>query len=537
MAAEAMQAKRVLIAVVLALTACSGAGTHPPERGTRLTIGQGREFNSLMALGNNGFTTEELIGLTGSWLVTLDPHGYAPDAATAVPTRANGGISRDGRTVTYHLRHGMRWQDGVPLTARDVLFTQKVMMDPHTLAPYRDGFDNVRAISAPDPETVVVKLAHPDRLFVMNWLGPEAPTAILPEHVLAHEPDLQKSAFAALPLASGPYRIVRWQHGDRATFEANPMWYGAPPPIKTIVVRFIPEATTRLTELRTHEIDAELATSAQTAAQARAITGVRVTTDPAPEFEHIVFNLHAPIVSERAVRRAIAEAIDTQSIARTISHGLLTGRDGARGLYLWTYDPHAGYPVYDPRAAAARLDAAGWHLASDGIRRDANGRRLAFPIAIRADRADDATAAVDVQNELRAIGIDLTIKTYSAPLFTANDSFIRTGKFTAELTTYFANIEPDPSIFFACADRGLNGFNESGYCDPATDALIAASMRTTDRHRIADLLAQVQRRINAEMPAIFIWQSIDTNVIPAALHNFADMLGTPFANAGTWSLR
>jgi peptide/nickel transport system substrate-binding protein len=524
----------------LAVAACARTGAPSsgaaPGPADRLIIGQGREFNSLLALGNNGFTTEQLVGLTGSWLVTLDPHGYAPDAAIAVPTLANGGISRDGRTITYHLRHGMRWQDGVPLTARDVLFTQKVMMDPRTLAPYRDGFDDVRAIAAPDPYTVVVRIAEPNRLFVMNWLGPEAPTAILPEHLLAHEPDLQKSAYAAAPLASGPYRIVRWQHGDRVTFTANPTWYGGTPAIKTIVVRFIPDSTTRLTELRTHEIDAELDTSAQTAAQARAIPGLRVTADPAPEFEKLIFNLRAAIVSERAVRLAIAQAIDTQSIARTVSHGLLSGRDGARGIYLWTYDPHAGYPAYDPHAAAARLDAAGWRLGGDGIRHDAAGRRLAFTIALRADRADDITAAIDVQNQLRRIGIDVALKTYSAPLFTANDSFIRTGKFTAELSTYFANIEPDPSIFFACWERGTNGFDESGYCDPATDALIAASLRTTDRRRIAGLMSQIQRRINAEMPAIFLWQAVDTNVIPAGMRNFADMLGTPYANAGTWSL-
>jgi len=529
------------VLLALAVAACTRAGAPPSAsanaRTDRLTIGTGREFNSLLALGNNGFTTELLVGLTGSWLVTLDPHGYAPDAALAVPTLANGGISRDGRTITYHLRHGMRWQDGVPLTARDVLFTQKVMMDPRTLAPYRDGFDVVRAISAPDPYTVVVRLAKPNRLFVMNWLGPEAPTAILPEHLLAHESDLQKSAYAALPLSSGPYRIVSWQHGDRATFTANPMWYGGAPPIKTIVVRFIPQGTTRLTELRTHEIDAELETSAQTAAQARSIPGVRVTADAAPEFEKIVFNLHAPIVSERAVRLAIAQAIDTQSIARTISHGLVSGRDGARGIYLWAYDPHAGYPTYDPRAAAARLDAAGWHLGSDGIRRDARGRRLAFQIALRADRPDDGSAAVDVQNQLRTIGIDVSLKTSSAQLFTANDSFIRKGDFTAELSTYYANIEPDPSIFFACWERGMDGFNEGNYCDPATDALITASLQTTDRRRIAGLMSQIQRRINAEVPAIFLWQSVDTNVIPARMHNFADMLGTPYANAGTWSLR
>jgi peptide/nickel transport system substrate-binding protein len=522
-----------LVLSCLLLSACT-AGSNTQT--SRLVIGQGREFNSLLAMGNNGFTSSELINLTSSLLVTLGPEGYAPDAAVSVPSVANGGISRDGLTITYHLRHGMHWQDGKPLTARDVLFTQTVVMSPRSLAPIRDGFDRVRTISAPDPYTVVVTLKHPYRLFVLDFLGPESVTGILPEHLLAHVADISRSTYASMPVGSGPYRIVRWQHGDSVTFAADPHWYGGSPAIKEIVVRFIPDPTTRLTQLRTHEIDAELNTSTDTAQQARSIPGYRVDAEITPAYTELTFNLHAPVVSRRAVRLAIAQAIDTQTIAQNISRGLLSGRDGARGLFLWAYDPHAGYPVYDPQAAKRRLDAAGWHLGSDGIRRDSAGQRLAFTIALRASRADDTRTAAIVQQQLRAIGIDAALKTYSDQLFTANDGFLSRGQFSAELSNYYANIEPDPSLFYACASRGLNGFNESGYCDPATDADISASLATTDRHVVATLMSRVQRRLNAEMPTVFFWQAVDTNVVPAKLRRFFDLLGEPFANAGSWTL-
>jgi peptide/nickel transport system substrate-binding protein len=102
----------------------------------------------------------------------------------------------------------MRWQGELPLIGGDVLFTLSVVMNPHVLTPYRDGFERVAAISAPDPYTVVVRLRRPYRLFVMNFLGPESPTGILPQHLLANVSDIPRSAYASMPVGSGPHRIA-----------------------------------------------------------------------------------------------------------------------------------------------------------------------------------------------------------------------------------------------------------------------------------------------------------------------------------------
>ena len=528
----------ILICIVLAGCAVGTTVSTPPATPghDRLTIGQGREFNSLLPFINNGFTASELIGLSFSLLVTLGPRGLVPDAAKAVPSLANGGISRDGMTVTYRLRHDLKWQDGQPLDARDVVFTQSQVMDRHSLMPTRDGFDDVARIIAPDPFTVVVHLKRPNRLFPITFLGPESPTGILPQHLLANVRDIPRSAYATHPIGSGPYRIGTWHHGESVSFDADPAWYGGRPAISHIVVRFIPDATTRLTQLRTHEIDAELSASSETAAQARAIPGVRVDAERGPVFMQLSFNLNDPIGSQPAIRLAVAQAIDAPGIAANVSHGLVNGRDGARGLYLWAYDAGAGYLTHDPQAAERRLEGAAWHRASDGIRRSADGRRLAFTLSLRSDRSDDNSAAVQVQQQLRSAGIHVALKAYSAPQFTANDGVIRAGHFTAELSELYGNIEPDPTDFFACGARGMNGYNESGYCDPIADADMARALQATDARIVSRALSRVQRQINAQMPMIVLWEGVDVNIVPSRLKNFSDLLGEPYSNVATWSL-
>jgi len=124
--------------------------------------------------------------LTTDILVSADPHGnLVPKLAREVPTRANGGISADGLTITYHLRAGVRWQDGVAFTSRDVKFSYDAIMNPNNDVISRHGYDIVRSVETPDPLTVVFRLKQPFAPFVSVVFGESDSTyGILPAHVL-----------------------------------------------------------------------------------------------------------------------------------------------------------------------------------------------------------------------------------------------------------------------------------------------------------------------------------------------------------------
>jgi len=522
------------------MAACASAAPSP-ARTDRLIIAQSREPSSLNPIFDSGFVNAELGSLAFSYLLSSVRDGeLKADAVRTIPTKANGGVSRDGLTITYHLRPGVRWQDGAALTARDVIFTYRLIMNPATVVPVRDGFDRVASITAPDPLTVRVRLRQLNAPFLLNFFGPQSITPILPEHLLRAEHDLLRAHFNTAAIGSGPYRIVEWRRGDRLVLAANPTYFLGKPKIARIELRFVPNSATQLNLLRTHEVDAMIGADAALYPQLRSLPNVAVRANLIAGFEQIEFNVRAPIVSDARVRTAIATAIDVPLVTTKATRGLANAADAPRGLFVWAYDPSVHYPAYDPAGARHILDAAGWHPGSDGIRRNGAGEKLEITLAIRADITADQTAAVLIQEQLHAIGINLALKTYSGTQFTAAASEggpILSGHFMMELSAFVVNDDPDVAWLYSCKTLAPAGYNMSGYCDPKTDALMEAAVGTTDHPARKRLLSQVQRRVAIALPLVFLWQTRQVSAFPENLRNFSVAYDNPYSAVAFWELR
>ena len=142
-------------------------------------------------------------------LVATDPEGRdVPILASVVPTLENGGIGRDGLTITYHLRRGVRWQDGAPFTSRDVQFSYRAIMNLKTNVATRHGYDVIARVDTPDAHTAVFRLKHPFAPAVHTFFAhSDAPYFILPAHLLEKYPDLNRVPFNTLPVGTGPFKI------------------------------------------------------------------------------------------------------------------------------------------------------------------------------------------------------------------------------------------------------------------------------------------------------------------------------------------
>ena len=526
-------------AVILCLVALAFAGcTKQDARGVRapgtLVFAVQKEpisLNPLLLEGIDAYTYSEIVYAN---LTKYDADGRSvPDLATEVPSLANGGVATDGKRVTYHLRRGVRWQDGTPLTAQDVIFTYRAIMNPANNLPERYGYDLVGSVQAPDAYTVVVRLKRAFSPIISFFFGGDSNYPVLPAHLLAALPNINTAAFNGAPIGEGPYRLVRWERGDRLTFDASSSYFGGKPHIEHLVLPFISQDTTAINELQTGEIDAAMQLDPSRIAELRAIPNHRVVVTPVPWYYALGFNLEDPVLSDHTVREAIALAIDRRSLTRKITHGVYDADTAMRGLFTWAFDPHADTIAYDPKRAAALLASDGWVPGNDGIRVK-NGQRLHFELAFASGLSITTHFATAIAAELRAIGVDVTLRQYPRAQFIGNEGPLMQGHYQLSLYDYQAQVDPDVSWLLECDQRSPHGFNLSRYCNQTVDALLKHAAASFDRAtRIADDSA-IARRIVNDLPYYFICQVSEVDVIPMSLQGYQRPILSPFNSVASW---
>jgi peptide/nickel transport system substrate-binding protein len=488
-------------------------------------------LNPLYLEGALGYAIGEL---GYSYLTNYDSHGaIVADVAAVVPTLGNGGISADGKRVTYHLRHDAVWQDGVPLSSRDVAFTYRAIMNPANSVSSRYGYDRVASVDVPDPYTAVVRLKRSYAPIVSSFFGGDSNYPILPAHLLAGYPNLNHVPYNAAPIGSGPYRLARWTRGDRLDVIANEKYYAGRPAISRLSLHFVHDSSTIADQLATGEVDAAFFADVSQIAALRRIPKHRIVVTPVPYFYALPFNVTDPLTKDVAIRRAFAFAIDRRALVRKVTHGLYDSESGMRGLFTWAFDPRAGSVPYDPRRAQAVLRNAGWNAGPDGIRTK-DGRRLTLQLAFftGSDIANEFVPLI-VEQE-RAVGIDVTTKRYSREEFTALDGPLMQGRFQVALYAYQSTVDPDASWLLACGQRGPHGFNDARYCNPAVDRALAHAASVLNRNARRRDYRFVQRRLLADMPYEFLCQVSEIDVIPQRLRGYDRPLLSPYASVARW---
>ncbi len=523
-----------LCLVVLAFAACTRQGHQPSRAPGTLVVALRQEPNTLDPLlleGTGAYTFGELLY---SYLTNYDSQGrIVGDVALEAPTPANGGVSSDGKRITFHLRHGVRWQDGTPVTSRDVVFTYHAIMSPANNVSTRFGYDEIASIAAPDPYTVVITLREPYAPIISDFFGGDSNYPILPAHLLASAPSLNHVPFNEKPVGSGPYQLARWDRGDRITLRANAGYHAGAPRISRLVLPFEPDDSTTIERLQTGEIDAAFNQDASRIAELRAIPNHRVVVTPVPYFYALAFNLKNPVLADVAVRKALAMAIDRRTLTQKISGGLYHAGTAMRGLFTWAYDPHVAQTPYDPAQAAALLTRDGWKPGAGGIQVK-NGRRLSLQLSFPNGEDITTRFAVAIAAEARAVGIELTLRGYERSQYVAHDGPILSGHYQISLYDYQGAYDPDPTWLLGCAERSPNGFDFAQYCNPEVDALLRRAAASYDRAQRRALYAQVQERIAADLPYDFICQISEVDVVPDDLGGFARPILSPFNSASSW---
>jgi peptide/nickel transport system substrate-binding protein len=518
-----------LIALTLAMcvAGCSQAGSRHTSGSRLVFTGLAGEPDSLNPMLSNEADELNFSHLYMSYLIENDDHGRSiPEIAREVPTLANGGISSDQQTITYHLRQSVRWQDGAPLTARDVVFSYRAIVNPHNNVSTRVGYDKVQTIRATDAYTVVVRLRRRFSPFVQYFFGPQGVGALMPAHLLQRESDLNRVAYNQHPIGSGPYRIVQWVRGDTITLAANPLYWRGKPHIDHLVYRIIPDPNTRLEGLRTGEADAYFDVDPQLLPQLRSIPDVRVALTPVADLHVLRFNLRDPILRDVRIRQAIAMAIDRRKLVAAATHGSGIIVDADQASNSWAYDTQTPSTPYDPATAKRLL----------------NGRSLdvTLTIAPQIINGSPLVAAI-IQEDLRRIGVRTIIKQYPSGMLYAPASaggVLAGGHYQLAYDAWWVlGSDPDDSWNVACEQIPPAGLNYSFWCDPHAEGAIGNALATVDRTRRKLDYAIVQRAIARELPIFTLWQVRIPDAYRKYVHGISPAPGgSTFWNAWSWRI-
>jgi peptide/nickel transport system substrate-binding protein len=424
-------------------------------------------------------------------------------------------VSKDCLTLTFKLRRDVKWHDGRPFTAEDVLFTYQATMHPKTPAPYRDEFELVERVEAPDPYTVRVTYKRPYAKAVQSW-----GTYMLPKHRLeayVEDGKIRQSPQNQLPVGTGPYRFKEWKPGEKVVVVANPDYYAGRPYIGRMVYRVIPSQATIFLELKARGVDLASLTVIQYMRQTEYPAfrkAYRKLRYQGRSYEFFAFNLKDPRFADHRVRQAIAHAIDKKEIIDGVTLGVAREVWGPIRPGTWSYTDKVKRFEHDPEKAKKLLAEAGWiDRDGDGLVEDKNGRPFTFTIRTNQGNDERKRAAELIQQRLKEVGIKVELHIVEWAAFI--NKFVKPRNFEVLMLGLGGATDPDQYVIFHSTQTGHDQMNRTGYSNPEVDRLLEAGRATCHQEARRPHYLRMQEILAEDLPMIFLYSRDALTVVAA----------------------
>lgn len=458
-------------------------------------------LNPLFSENESQWRVESLVF---NGLMEINPAQRAPAPALA----ADLSISPDNLTYTFKLRPGVKWHDGAPLTAEDVVWTYNLLRSAEMGAPLYPYAQRIRNVAAVDSSTVRFALSEPYSPF----LGRLGTVPLIPKKPFAGlaGPGLRARLLSwGQPVGTGPFKFVSARPGQSIDLLANPDYFRGAPLLDAYNFRVLRDTASIQQALNSGEADlAWLSPVAMGEISEQDFLTQTVMDTPTTTM--LFFNLgsitHAKLRQDRRVRQALVHALNMERLPRTTG-GALRPATAFQPPTSPAYPPDDSAPyLYDPGRAKALLQAAGWRDPDrDGVRQKGNQKLsltlhvnrvpATFPVTL----GTSYSAAIErMALDWKAVGVQVIVREEGWEQLASR--LFNTHEFDMALLSVSADADPDQSYLWSTQAYD-QGFNIGRYSSPSVDTLLTQGLKTGDPTQRLMIYRQVEKALEAELPA------------------------------------
>ena len=461
------------LACLLLCLAALGCGATPTPNLVTLAI-ENPPLNLDPRIGLDA-SSERIASLIFSSLVRTD------ESSAIIPDLAESWDIPDPTTYVFHLRRGVRFHDGRSLTSQDVVYTFRSILDRSVETAKLGTYLLVDEIEAVDDYTIRFTLKEPFAPFLWN----------LTSGAIGIVPDGAGPDFSQHPIGSGPFAFEHYRQDEEVLLRRNPDFYGDQPRIEAVRFKIVPEAIVRALELRKGTVDIALNVLPPDMVEALGEEpNLAVVNDEGTNYQYLAFNLDDPLFGDLNVRRAIAHAIDRQSIIRELLRNQARRADSVLPPGNWAYfDGVEGYD-YDPDRARTLL-------------RESGHGDVSFTYRTSTDETGLLVATI-LQQQLKDVGIQMEIRSNEFATFFAD---VLAGNFQMYSLRWIGG-NNDPDIFNSIFHSEMvppNGRNRGRYSNPDVDKWVELARRESDPETRKEYYALVQQTIARDLPYVSLW--------------------------------
>ena len=530
----------LILAAILLLPSCTRLDAQAPAGTIVIVTGEQATVPvpTLIEGAANTRANQELADQLFLRLAVRKPGRATSDEQGYEPQLARSWTRRDSLTLVFDLDPRARWHDGVPVTARDVVFTFRRARDPNIAPSLAALLRHISDVRAEDDHRVVISF---DEVYGEQFFDATYYVQPIPAHLLASlTPEaIERSSFVRAPVGDGPFRWVRSVPGESVELAAEPNFFLGKPGLARVIFRTASDPAARMNLLLSGEADAMASVVPPMSNRTRLDrTGdFRLITTPSDLLGYFLFNYRDPadtsrahpVLADQRVRQAITLSLDRQAMALSQFGPYSVVPFGPVSQMLWLRHVSPKAPRQNVARARRLLREAGWRDANGDGMLDRDGRPLVLSVIVPSSSIMRRDMSVMAQEQLRQVGIRLEVLVLERPVW--QERFV-SGRF--DISFGALRQVPTPSGLtdsWTCAGAS----NVSHYCDPAVDSLLATAILTQGNS--GPIFVKALNRMEDDAPATFLYAPLEVIAVHKRYEDVELRDGSPWLMLWHWHVR